>query len=253
MIEKYLGFDSIPPAGLLLHRNYNYYGRHFTVDSIKTTYGGYKLFFSGNPTTSNYSFQIYEQYKGLKSNSYQVNFMTDYLSKTKVGFEYQLINLSSHKYYNWEDISNPSNSSNQSDTSRFEYNYKYFYTYISYYLNRRLVLDWNLNQLYYKIANKFPAEYIPIMRLSYEFGPPNYLKLSPLITLGSSGLNKDSGTVILGYGGSFTWCYKKVVFISIGAEYLDGITYDFKGVSYHYSIRFDMIKLIKELVNKSDK
>lgn len=207
--------------------------------------GGYKLYFTGSPKSSRYSFHITEQYDGIISNTHIIDFKIDYLSQFKFGLKYQLIRLSSSNFPNWK------NPSFVSDTTKFTYYDNSFYPYLSMYLSSKLVLDYNLLPLYYKFFEEPSYNFMPILQLSYEFGNPDYFKLAPSISFGLMELVEADEVVLdnlsLGFGGSMIRAYGRVVFISLGIEYAIVAGTDIKGTVISYGVKLDISKIGHQL------
>lgn len=251
--EKYLEYNfKVPPLDTIrkkLYQDFKPFNQSIILDTITNPKGGYKLSFSGYPNSTTYSFKVNEKYKGVSSNYYVVNFNTDFLSSVKLGFKYQIVNLFSNKISNWGDTTN---LNQVSDSNKFVYINKNFYPYLSFYITRRLTVDWNLNTFYYKFANKFPSKYVPLIQFSYEFGTPDYLMLAPTFSYGASLMNKDNSKSILGFGIVLTRCFSRIVFISMDMIYLEGIGNDFGGTSLSFAIRLDVKKIYQKFTNSKN-
>lgn len=216
--------------------------RDIALDSITALRGGYRLFFSGYPGATDYTFQIHEQYNGIKSKPINVNFHVNYLSSIKFGLKYQISSLSSKKSSQWGELSPGS------DTAILDIFSKSFQPFISFYITDRFVANLFFIQAF---KRESPRTYLPIYQFCYEFGNPEYLKLAPTISIGNIQINSNddntSSPTLLGFGGTATRCYSNSIFLSISLEYNIGLGSGFSGFITSYGVVFDLNKIINDL------
>lgn len=223
---------------LLIH---NYYTRYITVDSVTTPEGGYKIYFSGSPSSSIYRFQIQEQYKGVNSNSYEVEFKSNFLSRTKLLYRFQRSNLSSKKF--------PVNDTT-SNLKSFRYSNSNDF-FLSNHFTKTLVLDLNIGSFLHHRDSDYIKKYVPYMQISYEFGTPEYLILAPAIAYGSFSNDYIHNATIFGIGIDFKFNINSAVFLTYGIQYLTGFRNGISGAASNFGLIVDLKKIIQKLNNSN--
>jgi hypothetical protein len=222
---------------LLVHE---YYRRYISVDSVTTPAGGYKIYFSGSPTSGIYRFQIQEQYQSVSSNSYDIEFKSNILSPTKLLYKFQRVGLTSKKFQNHDATSN-SNVYQYSPINDL---------FLSGYLTKKLVFDFNIGSILYHRDSTYIKKYVPAMEISYEFGTPEYLSIAPYLAYGNYSNDYIHNISILGYGLDMIFSIKSLMFIYFGEQYLHGIGNDINGSGFDLGLKIDVRKIL-HLLNES--